>query len=102
MPRAGGPFYMAVNRAMRERGNATPGSTVTVELERDDEPRVLEPPPDLAEALASSGAAAAFEALSHSHRKEYVDWIDEAKREETRRRRIEKAAAMLREGKKLR
>ena len=71
-----------------------------VELERDDEPREVEVPTDLAEALAAdAGALATFDGLSYTHRKEYVGWIEEAKREETRRNRIEKAVVMLREGK---
>ena len=46
-------------------------------------------PPDLAEALAGDSAAAAtFDRLSFSHRREYVQWITEAKRPETRARRV--------------
>ena len=37
--------------------------------------------------------------MSYTHRKEYVEWIEEAKREETRRRRIAKAVELTREGK---
>lgn len=44
-------------------------------------------------------ALAAFEAFSNSHRKEYVMWISEAKREETRNKRIDQALAWLTEGK---
>lgn len=44
-------------------------------------------------------AAAAFEALRPSHRREYIDWITEAKKEETRARRLEKTIALLADGK---
>jgi uncharacterized protein YdeI (YjbR/CyaY-like superfamily) len=44
-------------------------------------------------------AFAAFEAFSNSHRKEYVMWITEAKREETRNKRMEQAVEWLKEGK---
>jgi uncharacterized protein YdeI (YjbR/CyaY-like superfamily) len=44
-------------------------------------------------------ALAAFEALSYSHRSEYVEWITEAKREETRQKRIETTLVWLAEGK---
>lgn len=56
-----------------------------------------EPPPsDLDGALrASRGASDAWEALPSSHRREYLDWIDEAKRRETRERRIAKTIEML-------
>lgn len=69
-------------------------------------PRVPKPPvqvpADLAAALSSNAAAkAAFEAFSQSHRREYVEWITEAKREETRERRIEKAVTMMAEGKSM-
>ena len=96
----GDDWYLGVNRGVRAGAKAEAGETVVVELERDDEPREVEVPPDLAEALEADRAArATFERFSYSHRKEYVDWIEGAKREETRRRRIEKAVSSLREGK---
>jgi hypothetical protein len=72
-------------------------STVAVELERDDEPRTVELPDDLRAAL-DERRVAFFESLSFTHQREYVRWIEEAKREETRRRRIERAAELLRDG----
>lgn len=57
-------------------------------------------PPSLARALARNGAARrAFAASSPSHRREYVEWIADAKREETRQRRVAQAVAWLAEGK---
>ena len=57
-------------------------------------------PADLAAALKKHKAAAAtFENFSPSHRREYIEWIVEAKREETRRRRLDQAIEMLSEGK---
>jgi hypothetical protein len=47
----------------------------------------------------SKKALAAFEALSYSHKKEYVEWITEAKREETRQKRIQTMLTWLTEGK---
>ena len=44
-------------------------------------------------------ASAAFDALAYTHRKEYARWIEEAKREDTRQRRVDKALQMLRDGK---
>jgi uncharacterized protein YdeI (YjbR/CyaY-like superfamily) len=43
-------------------------------------------------------AQAAFERLAFTHRKEYARWVAEAKREETRDRRVARALEMLREG----
>lgn len=57
-------------------------------------------PPDLAAALKKNKAAAAtFEQFSPSHRREYVDWIVEAKREETRQKRLATALEWLAQGK---
>jgi uncharacterized protein YdeI (YjbR/CyaY-like superfamily) len=65
----------------------------------DDERRVVDVPAELEASLARDAVArGAFERLSDSHRKEYVQWIEEAKREETRRRRIERTLELLREG----
>ena len=98
--RYGETYFLPVNRSVREGAKAAAGDSVAVTLERDDEPRVVKAPADFARALAQDARAKrAFERLSYSHRKEYVDWIIEGKRDETRRRRIEKAVAMLREGK---
>ena len=77
----------------------TIGDEVDVTLELDDEPRSVEPPPLLAAALEGDAEAkAAFRRLSYTHRREYADWISEAKREDTRIRRANKAVAMLRGG----
>lgn len=63
-------------------------------------PRPVPPlPPDLAAALASDRTAkAAFDALAPSHRREYIEWITEAKREATRATRIAKTLELLRAG----
>ncbi len=62
----------------------------------------LETPADLAGALAENGAArAAFDGFPPSARREYVEWIVEAKRAETRAARIAKAVVQMAEGKRL-
>jgi hypothetical protein len=95
----GGRFYLPVKRALREAAGVAAGDTVLVELELDQTPRTVEPPADLRAALAADPeAGAAFERLSYTHRKEYAEWVAEAKRAETRRRRVERTLAMLREG----
>jgi hypothetical protein len=56
-------------------------------------------PEALAAALAGDPAAkASFDGMAFTHRKEYARWIAEAKREETRDRRVAQALEMLREG----
>ncbi len=60
-----------------------------------------EVPPALAHALALDAAAAAtFAAFTPANRREYCEWIADAKRDETRDKRVVEAIAMLREGKK--
>jgi uncharacterized protein YdeI (YjbR/CyaY-like superfamily) len=57
-------------------------------------------PADLAAELQKNAKArATFDGFSPSHRREYIEWIVEAKREETRRRRLAQAVGMLAEGK---
>ena len=68
-------------------------------LELDEAPREVEVPPALAAALDTDPAAkAAFDALAFTHRKEYARWIDEAKRDDTRERRVAQALEMIRAG----
>jgi hypothetical protein len=97
--RYGGLDYIGLNREVREGAGVAAGDTITVELERDTEPREVEVPPELAEALAGDREAkAAFDSFSYTHRKEYARWIAEAKREDTRERRLARAVEMLRAG----
>jgi hypothetical protein len=102
--RMGGECHMLIVRKdIREKIGKQAGDTVHVTLAEDTEPRVVEVPPDLRAALDGDAAAAAtFDRLSYTHRREYVQWIEDAKREETRRNRVTKAVGMLREGKKAR
>ena len=87
--RMGNGAVLGVLKAIMAEAGISDGDTMTVVVRNDDAPREIEVPDDLAEALARNGAArAAFEALSFSHRREYVDAINQAKRPETRVRRI--------------
>lgn len=79
------------------------GDRVHVRLELDTAPQVVELPGDVAALVdANPAAAATWESLSPSRRKEYVQWIEEAKRPETRQRRVEETVAKLSRGEKLR
>lgn len=85
----GGRAYLPLNRANREAAGVRAGDEIEVVLALDTEPRTVEIPADLAAALAADPAAQErFEAMSYSHRREYVEWVCEAKRPETRARRI--------------
>lgn len=102
--RMGGPCHiLGVVKAIRQKIGKNPGDEVEVTIVEDTEPRVVTVPPDLQQALQSSPQAeAAFQALSYTHQKEYVAWIEEAKREQTRQSRVARAIAMLQEGKRAR
>jgi hypothetical protein len=94
----GGSYFLPVNRTVREGAGVTVGDRVMVELEPDQAPREVEIPEDLAAALAEDAVAkSAFERLSYTHRREYAEWVVEAKRPETRRRRVAETVARLRQ-----
>jgi hypothetical protein len=95
----GGVGYLGVAKALREAAGAEIGDEVDVDVELDDAPREVDVPPELAAVLKRDREAArAFEKLSYTHRREYARWIAEAKRAETKERRVAKAAEMLRAG----
>jgi hypothetical protein len=97
-----GEFLVGLSRAVRDAAGVEAGDTVEAVLELDDAPREVDVPEALANALARDIAAAtAYEALAYTHRKEYARWVAEAKREETRERRVQRAIEMLRSGRKL-
>ena len=91
----GGRYYLGFRKEIREAAGISVGDELTIELERDDEPRTVDVPADLAAALGP-GERAFLDSLSFTHRREYVEWIEEAKRDETRRSRIVKAVELLR------
>ena len=95
-----GEYLFRLSRAVREGAGLSPGDTVTVTFELDTAPREVDVPEALAAALAGDASArAAYDALAHTHRKEFARWVAEAKREETRDRRVAQALEMLRAGK---
>ena len=94
-----GVGLVVVNRSVKAATGVDAGDRVRVELELDTEPRTVRVPADLRAALASDAAVEAeFAALSFTHRREYVEWVEEAKREETRSRRIAATVERVREG----
>jgi GNAT superfamily N-acetyltransferase len=93
----GGRYLLGLSAQHRTAAGVTAGDVVDVELSRDTEPRVVELPADFAAALdADPAVRAAFDQLAYTHRKEHVRAVEEAKRPETRRRRIEAAVGKLR------
>jgi hypothetical protein len=99
-PDGNGGHRIMINKAMQQAG-AAPGKSVRVEMTQDTAPRALTIPPDFKKAIAkNSKAAKVFEAFAPSHRRAYVDWIMQGKREETKAARIENAIKMIAAGKK--
>jgi hypothetical protein len=91
----GDTHLLGMLREIRETIGKQPGDTVHVTVLLDTTPRTIELATDARAALEESGQAAAFDALSYSHQREYQQWIDGAKRPETRLSRIEKMTGML-------
>jgi hypothetical protein len=97
----GGHHLMPVNKALREGAGVEPGDTVEVVMERDNAERTVEMPRLLKKALTKNKAAKAnWEKLAFTHKKEMAIWIDGAKQEETRARRLAKVVEVLSTGTK--
>jgi hypothetical protein len=97
--RMGGEFLLGLRREVREQAGVQAGDECDLELALDTAPREVEVPEALAAALAADPEAqTAFDALAFTHRKEHARWVAEAKREETRERRVAQAVAMIKEG----
>jgi hypothetical protein len=97
----GGLSWIGLRRDQQAAFGVGVGDRVHVTVARDDAPREVDVPPELARELADApDAARAYAALSYTHRREYARWVGDAKREQTRTTRAAKAVAMLREGTK--
>ena len=93
--------WLGITLEVRKATGKNPGDKVHVVIEEDKEERIVEVPEYFRELmLKEPGTFEYFNALSYTHRKEYVRWIIEAKKEETRNIRLKKAIAMLKENKK--
>jgi hypothetical protein len=99
LARMGGENLIGLSRAVRDQAGVTIGEVYTVQISADAAERPVEVPDDLTAALAGDAEAKkAFAALAPSHRKEFVRWITEAKREATRSQRVAKTLEMVRAG----
>jgi len=92
----GGISYIGFRKEIRDAAGLEIGKTITVAIEPDTAPRIIDVPDDLQRALAKNAAARkAFESLSYSHRREHAEWVASAKKEETRARRVARVIEML-------
>jgi hypothetical protein len=95
----GHPLHMlGMLKAIREQIGKGPGDTVEVVVWKDEEVRTVQVPAQFERLLKKEGLLPVFDEMSYSHRKEYCRWITEAKKKETRLKRIEKAVEMLKKG----
>jgi hypothetical protein len=95
-----GETLIGFSKAVREACGVAIGEQIDAEVALDEAPREVAVPAELAAALADHpDVREAFDKLAFTHRKEYARWIAEAKREETRSRRVEETVRMVRAGK---
>ncbi|MBD2723984.1 MULTISPECIES: YdeI/OmpD-associated family protein [Hymenobacter] len=101
VPLGDGHHALLLLKQIRKAIDKTVGDTVRVTLTRDATERKMEAPADLAEQLAANPKAAAyFNKLAYTHQREYVRWLEGAKKPETRAKRLGEAVAMLTQGRK--
>ena len=101
MPEGDGTHSMMVSKELQQGANAKAGDVVAVSLELDLAERIVTLPEELALAFeANEQAASFFDRLTHSQKKEYVDWIQSAKQTSTKASRTAKSVEMLAAGRK--
>ena len=92
---------LLVLKSIREQVGKTFGDEIKVTVEPDTEERVVEIPSELKKLFkVEKQAKAFFDKLSYSHKREYVMWINDAKKEETRQNRITRTIEMLKKDRK--
>jgi Bacteriocin-protection, YdeI or OmpD-Associated/Domain of unknown function (DUF1905) len=102
IPRGGGVLFIVVNSELRETIGKISGNEVEIILEVDSKPVSIPEPAALRSALSADRVARRkFDALAPSHRKAFCLWISDAKKEETRARRVLSALQMLHRGETL-
>ena len=79
---------LGMPKAIREQTGKGPGATIEVVVWKDEEVRTVEVPAKFEELMKKEGLVPVFKELSYTHRKEYCRWIMEAKKEETRLKRL--------------
>jgi bifunctional DNA-binding transcriptional regulator/antitoxin component of YhaV-PrlF toxin-antitoxin module len=91
----GGKYMLGIPKAFRDAANIKAGDNIVVTVERDTDQRTIDPPTDLAAAIAENNLAMVWDRLSYTDKKENVRAVVEAKQSETRARRIAKTIEML-------
>lgn len=95
----GSGHILILRKDVRAKVGKTHGDTVLVTVQRDTEERIVEVPQSLKDAFKMHPEAEKFyNSLSYTNRKEYARWIDTAKKQETKDRRLQKTIEMLSSG----
>jgi hypothetical protein len=91
-----GKYFLGLWKAVSEAHGLRKGQTIEVSVEPDQAPRTIEPPKALQAAMKKNAMArTGWEALSFTHRREWATAIEEAKKAETRERRVAQAIEAL-------
>src|SRR5260370_39651307 len=95
----GKPLHvLGLPKAIRDQTGKDLGDTIEDVVWKDEEARTVEVPAQFENLMKRDGLLPVFKKLSYTHRKEYCRWIAEAKQEQTRLRRLEKAIEMIKKG----
>jgi uncharacterized protein YdeI (YjbR/CyaY-like superfamily) len=92
----GGPPFIPLRKSNQEAAGLDGVDTIDVRLDLDIEPRVVKPPQDLVKALKAASVWDRWRELSFTHQREHVEAVEEAKKPDTRLRRIDRAVQMVR------
>jgi Domain of unknown function (DUF1905)/Bacteriocin-protection, YdeI or OmpD-Associated len=88
-PGMAGKHFLVVNAEMRKALGKHPGRSVKVSIKLDTRKRTVNMPSELKRRLASEGLLNVFNPLPYTQRKEYVAWVVQAQKPETRERRVQ-------------
>lgn len=91
------PCYMiGITKEIRNKIGKTYGEIISVEIEKDEEERVIELPVEFEEKLKiNENAYKFYESLSYSQKRKYFQWITSPKKEETKIKRMEESIEKL-------
>jgi bifunctional DNA-binding transcriptional regulator/antitoxin component of YhaV-PrlF toxin-antitoxin module len=86
-----------VLKSIREKLGKKIGDSIEITMQIDNSERVVAIPADFHKILKANKLELAFDKMSYTHRKEYIKWIEDAKKAETRENRIVKAIEMIKD-----
>lgn len=91
----GGMWMIPLRKSNRDAAGVSAGQKVRITLTLDEKPRTVTPPKDLVKALKAESLLSVFSALAYTHQREHVEAIEQAKKAETRERRIAACVKMV-------